>query len=583
MRSLRVVTDLPELLAQKLARAFADVAGSPADPAVRRSDRADYQADGALRLAKQLGRPPREVAAEVLERADLGELVAAAQIAGPGFVNLTVSDAALSALVEQMAADTERLGVATTPEPERVLVDYSGPNVAKEMHVGHLRSTIIGDALSRLLTHLGHDVVRQNHIGDWGTPFGMLIEHMLDLGAGETAHELSVGDLGVFYRGARQKFDADPDFADRARRRVVALQGGDAETLALWRLLVEESERYFAAVYDRLSVLLTPADIAGESSYNDQLGPVIDELIRLGLARESEGALCVFPDGFTGRDGGPLPLILRKSDGGFGYDTTDLAALRHRVHDLKARRLVYITDLGQRLHFEMIFQAGREAGWLGAEARAEFQGFGIVLGPDRKRLRTRSGDSVKLIDLIEEAVRRAAAVVAEKAPHLSAEEQADVARIVGIGALKYADLSNDRVKDYVFDWDRMLSFDGNTAPYLQYAHARIHSVFRRGEIDPASVAGAKVVLADPAEHALALRLAEFEGVLHKAVEEVELHRIAGYLFELATAFTAFYERCPVLRAEDDRTRTSRLVLCDVTARVLATGLSLLGIAAPTRM
>ncbi|MGW0226885.1 arginine--tRNA ligase [Actinopolymorpha singaporensis] len=577
------MTDLPELLAQKLARAFADVAGSPADPAVRRSDRADYQADGALRLAKQLGRPPREVAAEVLERADLGELVANAEIAGPGFVNLTVADEALSGLVEQMSADTERLGVATIPEPERVLVDYSGPNVAKEMHVGHLRSTIIGDALSRLLSHLGHDVIRQNHIGDWGTQFGMLIEHMLDLGAGETAQELSVGDLGEFYRDARAKFDADPDFADRSRRRVVVLQGGDPETLALWRVLVEESERYFAAVYERLSVLLTPADIAGESSYNDQLASVIDELVQLGLARESEGALCAFPEGFTGRDGGPMPLILRKSDGGFGYDTTDLAALRHRVHDLKARRLVYITDLGQRLHFELVFQTGREAGWLGADARAEFQGFGVVLGPDRKRLRTRAGESVKLIDLIEEAVRRAAAVVAEKAPHLSAEEQAEVAQIVGIGALKYADLSNDRAKDYVFDWDRMLSFDGNTAPYLQYAHARIHSVFRRGEIDPASLAGAKVVLADPAEHALALRLTEFEGVLHKAVEEVELHRIAGYLFDLATAFTSFYERCPVLRAEDEATRTSRLVLCDVTARVLATGLSLLGIAAPIRM
>ncbi|GAA5002780.1 arginine--tRNA ligase [Actinopolymorpha pittospori] len=577
------MTDLPQLLSDRLARAFAEVAGEPTDPAVRRSDRADYQADGALRLAKQLRRPPREVAAEVLERADLGDLVANAEIAGPGFLNLTVADSALAGLLEAMAADQARLGVGLTPDPERVLVDYSGPNVAKEMHVGHLRSTIIGDALVRLLDYLGNDVVRQNHIGDWGTNFGMLIEHMIDLGTDETNAELSVGDLGAFYQDARKAFDANEDFATRSRRRVVALQGGDSETLALWRQLVELSAHYFDTVYERLEVLLRPEDTAGESSYNDQLNPVIEELLEVGLARESEGALCVFPEGFTGRDGGPLPLILRKSDGGFGYDTTDLAALRHRVRDLKARRLVYITDLGQRLHFEMVFEVGREAGWLGAEAQAEFQGFGIVLGADRKRLRTRAGDSIKLIDLIDEAVRRAAAVVAEKAPHLSEQEQNDVARMVGIGALKYADLSNDRVKDYIFDWDRMLSFDGNTAPYLQYAHARIQSVFRRGEVDPATLRGTKLALADPAEHALALRLAEFEGLLYKAAEGVELHRITGYLFDLAQAFTAFYERCPVLRAENPETRASRLVLCDVTARVLATGLSLLGIAAPSRM
>jgi arginyl-tRNA synthetase len=576
------VTDLPQLLTERLARAFTEVAGEPTDPAVRRSERADYQADGALPLAKKLRRPPREIAAEVLRRADLGELVANAEVAGPGFINLTVADTALAGLVGQMASD-ERLGVARVSEPERVVVDYSGPNVAKEMHVGHLRSTIIGDALVRLLGHLGHEVIRRNHIGDWGTPFGMLIEHLLDIGADEAATELSVGDLGRFYQEARKKFDADPSFAERARRRVVALQSGDPETLRLWRLLVDESARYFQQVYERLDVLLEPSDIAGESSYNDQLESVVEELVELGLAVESEGALCVFPKGFTGRDGKPIPLILRKSDGGYGYDTTDLAALRHRVRDLKARRIIYITDLGQRLHFEMLFEVGREAGWLGPHATAEFHGFGVVLGPDRKRLRTRAGESIKLIDLIDEAERRAAAIVAEKAPHLTPEEQQQVARVVGIGALKYADLSNDRVKDYVFDWDRMLSFDGNTAPYLQYAHARIRSVFRRGEIDPATLRGAPVVVADPTERALAMRLTEFEGVLYKAAEAVELHRICGYLYDVATAFTAFYERCPVLRAEDERTRTSRLVLCDVTARVLATGLGTLGITAPDRM
>ncbi|MEQ4208761.1 arginine--tRNA ligase [Actinopolymorpha sp. B9G3] len=576
------MTDLPQLLTDRLARAFSEVAGDHADPAVRRSDHADYQADGALPLAKKLRRPPREIAAAILNVAKIEDLVAKAEIAGPGFLNLTVADSALSRLVEEMAAD-ERLGIPKTTEPERTLIDYSGPNVAKEMHVGHLRSTIIGDALVRLLEYLGHDVVRQNHLGDWGTPYGMLIEHMIDIGAGEAAAELSVGDLGAFYQAARRAFDSDPEFADRSRRRVVLLQSGDQETLALWRLLVEESARYFEAVYERLDVRLRPGDIAGESSYNDQLSSVIDELVQVGLAVESDGALCVFPEGFDGREGRPLPLILRKSDGGFGYDTTDLAALRYRVRELGAQRLVYITDMGQRLHFEMVFEAGREAGWLGKGARAEFEGFGIVLGPDRKRLRTRAGDSVKLIDLIEEAVRRATAIVADKAPHLSASEQQEVAQIVGIGALKYADLSNDRIKDYVFDWDRMLSFDGNTAPYLQYARARILSVFRRGEIDPASIKGSEVVLTAPEEHRLALRLAEFEGVLHKAAEGVELHRICGYLFDLATAFTAFYEHCPVLRAEDEKTKTSRLVLCDVTGRVLATGLSVLGISAPDRM
>jgi arginyl-tRNA synthetase len=575
------VTDIPKLLADRLAPAFAEVAGRPVDPAVRRSEHADYQADAALRLAKQVRRSPRDVAAEVIEKADLDGLVAKAEIAGPGFINLTLDNAALDRAVQEMAAD-DRLGVVADAKPQRIVVDYSAPNVAKEMHVGHLRSTIIGDAAVRLLTFLGHDVIRRNHIGDWGTPFGMLIEHMVDLGVQETSDELSVGDLGAFYKAANAQFQSDPEFATRAKQRVVKLQGGDPETLTLWRVLVEQSERYFEVIYDRLGVLLQPEDVWGESAYNDQLASVVEELTEKGLAVESEGALCVFPDGFSGRDGKPAPLILRKADGGFGYDTTDLAAIRNRARDLGADRLIYSTDLGQRMHFEMIFQAARQAGWLDGVV-AEFDGFGVVLGPDRKRLRTRAGDSIKLIDLLDEAVRRAAATVAEKAPDLPEDERADVAQMVGIGALKYADLSSDRVKDYVFDWDQMLSFEGNTGPYLQYAHARIHSVFRRGEVDPAGLRGGEVLVEHPAERALALRLGEFEGVLHRAAEGVELHRIAGYLYDLASAFTSFYEHCPVLRAEDEKTRASRLVLCDVTARTLAAGLSILGISAPPRM
>jgi arginyl-tRNA synthetase len=576
------VTDLPQLLSQRLARAFAEVAGESVDPAVRRSDHADYQADGALPLAKRLRRPPREIANAVLGTAELGDVVAKAEIAGPGFVNLTVSDSALSTLVEEMAAD-DRLGVATVTDPETVLVDYSGPNVARELHVGHLRSTIIGDATVRLLEHLGHTVIRQNHLGDWGTQFGKLIQHLLELGADPAADGFALGDLNAFYRDANAAFESDSDFAERARQRVVLLQSGDPKTLALWRLLMAESERHFQAVYDSFDITLTPEHSVGESAYNDQLASVVDELRRVGILVESDGALCVFPKGFTGRDGRPFPLIVRKRDGGYNYDTTDLAAIRHRIRDLGATRLVYITDSGQRLHFEMIFEAAREAGWLNDPVRADHYGFGVVQGPDRKRLRTRAGENPKLGDLLDEAVQRAAEVVGEKSPHLRSGEREAVARAVGVGAIKYADLSSDRVKDYVFDLDQMLSFDGNTAPYLQYAYARIQSVFRRGEIDPTSLKGAEVVITDPAEHRLALRLGEFEAVLHKAADGVELHRICGYLFDLATAFTAFYENCPVLRADDEKTRASRLVLCEVAGRVLATGLSLLGIAAPDRM
>jgi len=582
VRSLRVVTDLPQLLTQRLARAFAEIAGEPADPAVRRSDHADYQADGALPLAKKLRRPPREVATAVLGVVEIDDLASKVEIAGPGFLNLTVADSALSTVVEEMAAD-ERLGVAPARDPERVLVDYSGPNVGKELHVGHLRSTIIGDALARLLDFLGHDVIRRNHLGDWGTTFGMLIEHFVDSGADPASDDFALGDLTEFYQGARRKFDGDKDFADRARRRVVLLQSGDADTHALWKLFIEESEKHFQAVYQALDITLTPDHNVGESAYNDGLPGIVEELDELGLLRESDGAVCLFPEGFTGRDGKPFPIIVRKRDGGYNYEATDLVAIRRRLVDMRVDRIYYVVANEQRLRLAMLFEAAKDAGWLEPPATAEHVTFGMVLGTDRKRLRTRSGDLPKLADLLASAVQRAEAVVAEKAPDLDADERAAVAKAVGIGAIKYGDLSSDRIKDYLFDLDQMVSFDGNTAPYLQYAHARIQSVFRRGGIDPADLKGTEVVLVDPAEHRLALRLGEFEGVLHKAAEGVELHRICGYLFDLATAFTAFYEHCPVLRAEDDKTRASRLVLCDVTARVLATGLSLLGIAAPPRM
>lgn len=572
--------DPEAVLAQRLARAFETVVGAEVDPMVRRSQHADYQADGALAAARRMKANPREVATRIVEQADLDDLCSSVEISGPGFINLTMRDDTLAELVTDVAG-AERLGVQPAASPETVVVDYSAPNVAKEMHAGHLRSTIIGDAAVRLLEWLGHTVIRQNHVGDWGTPFGMLIEHLLDLGEDEAAHELSIGDLNGFYQAARVKFDDSDGFKERARRRVVLLQGGDTETLRLWRLLIGESQKYFLTVYDRMGVRLTAADFAGESAYNDELAPVQAELEDLGLAKESDGALCVFPDGFSGREGEPLPLIVRKRDGGYGYASTDLAAIRHRVRDLGATRLLYVVGSPQHQHLEMVFQAAREAGWLSPPARAEHISHGSVLGKDGKMLRSRAGQSVRLIDLLDEAVTRATVVVADKNPDLEGAARDAVARAVGIGAVKYADLSTDRNKDYILDYDRMLSFDGNTGPYLQYAHARIRSIFRRAGIEPPGTAGT-VVISEPAERALAFAVLEFPRVIREIEHNLQFHSLAGYLFELATAFTGFYERCPVLRAEPP-VRDSRLVLCAVTARILAIGLGLLGIDAPDQL
>jgi arginyl-tRNA synthetase len=575
------VVNLEESLNLRLSEAFGAVAGEPADPVLRRSQRADFQANGALALAKKLGRNPRDVAEEILRHARLDDLCSAAEVAGPGFINLTVSEEAMGRMLAEAAGDS-RLGVGRTERPDRVVVDYSAPNAAKEMHVGHLRSTIIGDAAVRLLGWRGDEVLRENHIGDWGTPFGMLVEHLLDIGSAEAAHELSIGDLGAFYQAARKKFNADEAFRERARRRVVLLQSGDEETLRLWQLLVEQSKQYFMAVYQRLGVRLTEDDFAGESFYNDQLQDVVDELDKLGLLRLSDGAKCVFPAGFANRDGDPLPIIVQKSDGGFGYGATDLATIRNRIRDLHATRIVYVIGLPQSQHLQMVFETAREAGWLRPPVRAEHVGFGSVLGENGKMLASRSGASIKLADLLDEAVSRAAALVAEKDPDLSEAERAEVSQAVGIGAVKYSDLSTDRTKDYVFSWDRMLSFDGNTAPYLQYAHARIRSIFRRAGTGAPSPPDAGLVVREPAERALALEVLEFATVLEEVERTLEFHRLCGYLYELSSAFTRFYENCPVLRSEGP-VRDSRLVLCDLTSRTLATGLGLLGIDAPDRM
>lgn len=587
------MADLVALLSARLEPAFAavrdracaeagtDPAEVPAPPTVSRSDRADLQANGALALAKRLGRNPRQVAEEVVAAADLDDLVAEVEIAGPGFLNLTLSDAAITDLARRAHADA-RLDVGLDPAAGTTVVDYSAPNVAKEMHVGHLRSTVIGDAIVRVLEHLGHTVVRENHVGDWGTPFGMLIEHLVDVGEDEAVAELSVGDLNRFYQDARRSFDAADAFKERARERVVLLQSGDPETLRLWQLLVDQSAAYFQVVYDRLGVLLTPDDIVGESAYNDALGGIVTDLDAAGLLVLDDGAECVFPPGFTGRDGQPQPMIVRNRNGGYGYAATDLATIRHRVDDTGASRILYVVGAPQRDHLEMVFAVARMAGWLPDGVDAEHIPFGNLLGSDGKMFKTRSGASVRLVDLLDEAVDRAAAAIAERNPDLVGDERDAVARAVGIGAVKYADLSSDRVKDYVLDFDRMLAFEGNTGPYMQYAHARIRSIFRRGEVDPATLGAEALVLGEPQERALALALLGFEAVVQQAGESSQPHRLCTYLFDLAQTFTTFYEACPVLKA-DEATRASRLVLCDLTARTLRTGLGLLGIETPDRM
>jgi arginyl-tRNA synthetase len=566
----------------RLQQAVAAVLGPEhvdADPVLRRSDRpgVDYQANAAMALAKRAGRNPRELADAIVTAAVLDDLVEHVEVAGPGFINLTLRNEFLASEVETTAAD-ERLGVSADSEPETVVVDYSGPNLAKEMHVGHLRSTIIGDALVRILGFLGHRVIRQNHMGDWGTQFGMLVQHLADTGI--EAASTSLSDLNAFYQEASARFRSEPDFAERARARVVALQAGDPETLRVWQALVDESHRHANAVYERLDVVLGDDDIRPESFYNPMLDEVAAELEKKGLAVVDDGALCVFPPGFTGRENEPLPLIVRKSDGGYGYQATDLAALRFRTRDLAGTRLVYVVGSPQQQHLSMIFAVGEMAGWLTGPARAEHVAFGSILGPDGKMFKTRSGENVKLNELLDEAVDRAAAAVAEKNPELDAAERAQVAHAIGIGAVKYADLGNDRVKDYVFDFDRMLSFEGHTAPYLQYAHARIKSIFRR--VEGASAAG-PVRIEHAAERELGLQLLAFDESVQQAAEHLQPHRLATYLFELAQAFTDFYESCPVLRADTDEQRASRLALADLTARTLAKGLDLLGIAAPERM
>jgi arginyl-tRNA synthetase len=573
------------ILTERLQEAF-DQVEPGADPVLRPSGRAgaDFQANGAMALAKRLQVPPSEIAAKVVAALDLEGMAASVTAAPQGFINIGLEDSFIAGLLTEQCGDP-RLGVAVAVDPLTVVVDYSAPNVAKEMHAGHLRTTVIGDAICRMLAFAGHQVIRENHIGDWGTNFGMLIEHLLNLGEEAAAHELSVGDLDTFYRQARAAFEADEAFQERSRNRVVLLQSGDPETVRLWRILVDESLAYFNEVYEKLGVTLTPDDVVGESFYNDLLPVVVAELDAAGLLVESDGARCVFPDGYTNREGEPLPLIVQKSDGGFGYAATDLATLRDRFGRLGADLALYVVGAPQAQHLAMCFDVALAVGWLPGPGRAVHVPFGNMLGADRKMFKTRAGETVKLVGLLDEAVARAAAVIADKNPDLDEDERHDVARMVGIGAVKYADLSTDRVRDYVFDWDRMLSFDGNTAAYLQFARVRCLSILRRGGVEPAEVLGGSpaILLAEPSERALGLGLLGFASELDASLESWSPHRFCAWLFAVAGLYTTFVESCPVLKGSDDVVRRSRLALCALTAEVLGRGLNLLGIESPDRM
>ena len=529
----------------------------------------DYQANGVMAAAKSRKMNPRQLAEQVVAALDFKGIASKVEIAGPGFINITLAPEYLASLMTEALSD-DHLGVPQ-PATQRVVIDYSSPNLAKEMHVGHLRSTIIGDALARVLRFLGHTVIAQNHVGDWGTQFGMLTAYLIE--AEQQEGEMALSDLEDFYRRAKQRFDEDADFADRAREYVVKLQGGDAQVKALWQKFLDISLHHCEALYARLGVVLTRADVRGESAYNDDLPVVVADLQAKGLAVESQGAQVVFLDEFKNKEGEAQAYIVRKQDGGYLYSTSDLAAVRYRVGTLKADRVLYVVDARQALHFQQLFTLSRKAGYASVATSLEHVGFGVMLGDDGKPFKTRSGTTVKLVDLLQEAEERAFALVSEKNTAMAEADRKTISHAVGIGAVKYADLSKNRNSDYMFSWNSMLSFEGNTAPYLQYAYTRIQSVFRKASV---SNEQAEILLVEPAERQLALELARFADAVHAVGREAAPHFLCGYLYDLATHFMRFYEACPVLKSEG-AVRDSRLRLCRLTADTLKTGLGLLGI------
>ena len=536
----------------------------------------DYQANGAMGAAKALGVKPRELAAQILEHLVLEDIAGQVEIAGPGFINIHLASGWLNAQLHRTSQDP-RLGIAKPANPQTVVVDYSSPNLAKEMHVGHLRSTIIGDALARLLAFQGHRVVRQNHVGDWGTQFGMLIAELEETLQEQERAEMALGDLEVFYQQAKGHFDSDPEFADKARGYVVRLQSGDAKVLALWEEFRRVSLAHSQEIYNKLQVSLTPEDVRGESFYNEDLGPLVAELEAQELATEDQGAKVVFLAELADKDGKPSPVIIQKQGGGYLYATTDLAALRYRVNKLAGERLMYFIDARQSLHMQQVFTLARKAGFVSKSVSLEHHAFGTMMGPDGKPFKTRSGGTVKLAELLDEAAERAAALVRKKNPVLDEAATGEIGRKVGIGAVKYADLCKTRTQDYVFNWDAMLSFDGNTAPYLQYAYTRVRSIFRKAGQDPEQL-NAELAVTQPEERALAIKLLQFDEALDQVAKDAMPHLLCTYLYDLASLYMRFYEACPVLKqGVPTEQRQSRLQLCQLVARTLAQGLELLGI------
>lgn len=576
--------NIQALLSEKVSQAMI-AAGAPADcePQVRQSAKVqfgDYQANGMMAVAKKLGMAPRQLAEQVLTHLDLNGIASKVEIAGPGFINIFLDPAFLAQHVQQALA-SDRLGVAQ-PEKQTVVIDYSAPNVAKEMHVGHLRSTIIGDAAVRTLEFLGHNVIRANHVGDWGTQFGMLIA-WLEKQQQENAGEMALADLEGFYRDAKKHYDEDEAFAERARSYVVKLQGGDEYFREMWRKLVDITMSQNQLTYDRLNVTLTRDDVMGESLYNPMLPGIVADLKAKGLAVESEGATVVFLDEYKNKEGEPMGVIIQKKDGGYLYTTTDIACAKYRYETLHADRVLYYIDSRQHQHLMQAWTIVRKAGYVPDSVPLEHHMFGMMLGKDGKPFKTRAGGTVKLADLLDEALERARRLVAEKNPGMPADELEKLANAVGIGAVKYADLSKNRTTDYVFDWDNMLAFEGNTAPYMQYAYTRVLSVFRKADIDETALANAQVIISEDREAQLATRLLQFEETLTVVAREGTPHVMCAYLYDLAGLFSGFYEHCPILSAESEAIRNSRLKLAQLTAKTLKLGLDTLGIETVERM
>ncbi|AGQ73508.1 arginine--tRNA ligase [Salmonella enterica] len=576
--------NIQALLSEKVSQAMI-AAGAPADcePQVRQSAKVqfgDYQANGMMAVAKKLGMAPRQLAEQVLTHLDLSGIASKVEIAGPGFINIFLEPAFLAEQVQQALA-SDRLGVSQ-PTRQTIVVDYSAPNVAKEMHVGHLRSTIIGDAAVRTLEFLGHHVIRANHVGDWGTQFGMLIA-WLEKQQQENAGDMALADLEGFYRDAKKHYDEDEAFAARARNYVVKLQSGDAYFREMWRKLVDITMTQNQITYDRLNVTLTRDDVMGESLYNPMLPGIVADLKAKGLAVESEGATVVFLDEFKNKEGDPMGVIIQKKDGGYLYTTTDIACAKYRYETLHADRVLYYIDSRQHQHLMQAWTIVRKAGYVPDSVPLEHHMFGMMLGKDGKPFKTRAGGTVKLADLLDEALERARRLVAEKNPDMPADELEKLANAVGIGAVKYADLSKNRTTDYIFDWDNMLAFEGNTAPYMQYAYTRVLSVFRKADIDEQALASAPVIISEDREAQLAARLLQFEETLTVVAREGTPHVMCAYLYDVAGLFSGFYEHCPILSAENDAVRNSRLKLAQLTAKTLKLGLDTLGIETVERM